>query len=415
MPSDRAFRSLLIGGFTASLVAASFAGCSSSSKKRLLVPDAAAGEGGASDQAGEAGISGAGDAFGTSAGAAGNGAEAGEPAESLGGDSMGGNDSAGDTSGGETPGGGTSGGGTSGGGTSGGGEGGTLGTRAGAGGAVAIAGAGAAGSPDPCATTGSHVIVAFDATDPERVTNLQWIENASLTTANLVAQGGPLSCGDPIEYFGQAYGAEAQLPAPIVAGHVATLVGCGFDATITAAATDCSAAAQFPVTTKYHLYTGAQADQLRVTRSFANLNAGPPNYGQGILRAYVPRLPVGQFPSVIYPNQSNTAITTISIAGCGTDCLVAVGPNWSGRWFADVDPASGRAMVVLRDPAMTLPARLAGNNDGFSGSNLTSFLLSAIDGWPQPLTEIEYLCFEDLTTWPQADRDIAKLPTGCGP
>jgi hypothetical protein len=271
---------------------------------------------------------------------------------------------------------------------------------------------GTAGS-DPCAAADTHVLIDFAAGDPERVTSLKWIESALLTTGNLVAEGGTGACSDALEYFGQAYGAEATLPAPVVAGHVASLARCAYDATITGATADCAAAAQFPVTTQYHWYSGVRANEVRVTRTF-KLN-GTPSYPQSILRAYVPRLPLGQFSDVIYPNQANTAITSGSIAGCSVDCLVSVGATWSGRWFADVDSTSGRAMIVLRDAGSTQPAQLAGNNDGYSGSNLTSFQLYAVDGWPSTLTETEYLCFADLTTWPKADRDMAKLPAGCGP
>ena len=56
------------------------------------------------------------------------------------------------------------------------------------------------------------------------------------------------------------------------------------------------------------------------------------------------------------------------------------------------------------------------NNDGNSGSNLSSFVIvQPAGGWKAPLTEVEYLCFEDLTSWPQAERDAAQLPAGCGP
>jgi hypothetical protein len=256
-------------------------------------------------------------------------------------------------------------------------------------------------------------LIDFAETNPERVVSLKWIQSPALTTENLAAEGGTPVCGDPLEYFGQAYGAEATLPAPVVSGHLATLVRCGYDAVITGGAVDCSGAAQYPVATQYHWYSGAQADQVRVTRSF-QLN-GTPSYPQSILRAYVPRLPASAFSSIIYPNQANTAITTSSIINCASDCLISVGTTWSGRWFADLDPATGRAMIVLRDASATIPARLAGNHDGLSNSNLTSFQLYAIDAWPSTLTETEYLCFADLTTWPQADRDLAKLPAGCGP
>jgi hypothetical protein len=65
---------------------------------------------------------------------------------------------------------------------------------------------------------------------------------------------------------------------------------------------------------------------------------------------------------------------------------------------------------------MTTPANLAINNDGLSASNLTSFLLLAPNGgWQAPITEVQYLCFADLVSWPQSPRDAAQLPPGCGP
>ncbi len=73
-------------------------------------------------------------------------------------------------------------------------------------------------------------------------------------------------------------------------------------------------------------------------------------------------------------------------------------------------------MIVLRDPQMTSSVQLTINNDTGSGSNLSSFVLvQPAGGWKTPITEIEYFCFADLASWPQAKRDAATLPTGCGP
>jgi hypothetical protein len=65
---------------------------------------------------------------------------------------------------------------------------------------------------------------------------------------------------------------------------------------------------------------------------------------------------------------------------------------------------------------MTAPVQFTVNNDASSGSNLSSFVLvQPSGGWKAPVTEIEYLCFADLTSWPQTMRDAATLPAGCGP
>jgi len=279
----------------------------------------------------------------------------------------------------------------------------------------ASADGGAAGTDCGSTAVGSRILVEFDTADAERVTNLQWTDSAATLTPNLAAAGGTLQCSDPLEFFGQAYGAEGMLPAPVIAGDLATLVRCGFDATITSAPTDCGGTAQFPVTTEYHSYAGARANELRVTRTFG-FGATAAVFPQTILRPYVPRLPVAKFSAIIYPNQAGTAVTVGSPGGCATDCLVPTGTTWSGRWYADVDPTSGQAMIVLRDPALTSAVSLAINNDGLSASNLSSFLLLAPGGgWLEPVTEIEYLCFADLTSWPQAARTAATLPAGCGP
>jgi hypothetical protein len=281
--------------------------------------------------------------------------------------------------------------------------------------AGAAAEGGAAGTDCDSDVTGSRILIEFDPADAERVTNLQWTDSTSSTTANLASAGGSLKCDDPLEFFGQAYGAEAVLPAPIVAGNRATVVRCGLDATITSAASDCAGAAQFPVVTEYHAYTGARANELRVTRSFGFGQANAV-FPQTNLRPYVPRLPLAAFSSVIYPNQTATAVSLGNPGACPSDCIVPTGSTWNGRWYADIDPTSGQAMIVVRDPALTSAVSLAINNDGLSSSNLSAFMLLApVGGFTQPVTEIEYLCFADLSSWPQTDRDSAKLPGGCGP
>jgi hypothetical protein len=262
---------------------------------------------------------------------------------------------------------------------------------------------------------GSRIVMAFGSANPEVVTNLQWLDSDSTLTPNLAASGGPLTCTDPIEFFGEAYGGEGTLPAPVVAGGLGTLDRCGLDARITSAPADCAGASQFPVTTRYRAYAGVRASELRVSRTFG-FGADAAVYPQTILRAFVPRVPLGTFSSVIYPVQGGPTVSIASPGSCAVDCLVPIGTTWSGRWFADIDPNSGLALIVLRDPSLTSPVSLAVNNDGYSSSNLTSFqLLAPTGGWKEPVTEVEYLCFADLKSWPQTERDAARLPAGCGP
>jgi hypothetical protein len=288
-------------------------------------------------------------------------------------------------------------------------------SEAGASGAAAGGEAGAAGAS--CgAMPASRISIAFDAANAERVTSLTWLDNSNVATANLAASGGGPTCGDPTEFFAESYGApEGTSPIPVVAGSRSTSQTCGPDITITASAVDCTNAAQTPVTTEYHFYGGAKSSQLRVTRTLGFGTDTVVYNGTTGVRVWVPRVPLGTFPNVIYPNAGETAVTSTAAAGCGNDCLIAVGASWSGHWFADV-AANGLAMIVRRDASLTAPVQLTINNDSSSGSNLASFVvLQPQSGWKAPVTEVEYLCFADLTSWPQTDRDAAKLPAFCGP
>jgi hypothetical protein len=278
---------------------------------------------------------------------------------------------------------------------------------------------GSVGAPACDAGTGSsRIMLQFDTNDADRVTSVVWIDSSSTMTGNLVAENSGSGCGGPTEFFGQAYGSPefTTFAAGFSAGHRASLVQCGLDTTVTAAPTaDCGNASQLPMTTAYRLFSDARASEVRISRTFGMDTNTPVGTGTG-LRPYVPRLHADTFTTVIYPNQAGTAVASVSDAPCSTDCITSIGASWNGRWFADIAPSNGYAMIVLREPSMTSPVNLAVNNDAGSGSNLSSFvLIQPTGGWKAPVTEVEYLCFEDLNSWPQAQRDAAQLPAGCGP
>lgn len=263
----------------------------------------------------------------------------------------------------------------------------------------------------------SRLGIVLDPTDPERVTSLTWIDSNGNSSGNLVAEGGPFMCTDPREFFGQSYGApEGNLPNLVVAGHLATLSEkSAKKATIKGGAVDCLNVAQTRVTTSYQLFSGSRASEVRITRTLGFGKHTPLFSGVGV-RPYVPRVPVGDFSITLVPNGASNGVTYVSLGSCSSDCLTPVGAGWNGSWFADIDPPSGDAMIVLRDPAMTSPVDMTINEDDLSSSNLSSFVLLQPDGgWHAAVQEVEYLCFEDLSSWPQAKRDAAKLPAGCGP
>ena len=177
---------------------------------------------------------------------------------------------------------------------------------------------------------------------------------------------------------------------------------------------DCLNAAQTPTHTEYHFYDGAKASQMRVTRTIG-FNANTPTFTNTGLRVWQPRVVLGTWKNVIYPNAAGTAVTTKAALSCPGDCILPMDVNWNGQWFADLAD-DGHAIIVRRDPSMTSPVSLTVNYDSYSTANLASFIvLQPQGGWKAPITEVEYLCFADLTSWPQTERDAAALPTWCGP
>lgn len=265
-----------------------------------------------------------------------------------------------------------------------------------------------------CISEGSRINIAFDAANAERVTNLQWIDSDGMTTPSLAAQGGSGTCGDPTEFFGPSYGVpEGTTPYVIIAGSRSTSVACGLDFLITSAPTNCNQVAQIPVFTEYHFYQGTRASQMRVTRTISFDESTPKFTGVGV-RAWEPRVPLSVLPNVVYPNDDG-AMTTVPATACGGDCVTPVGAAWNGKWYADIGP-SGLALIVVRDPGMSAPVSLTVNYDSFSSANIASFVvMQPQDGWKEPITEVLYACFADLKSWPQAVRDLAQLPAGCGP
>jgi hypothetical protein len=312
-----------------------------------------------------------------------------------------------------------------------GGFGGELAGSGGAGGAVDTGGAsetgGAGGEADRAGegggggesggcvpTQGSRITLGFDASNGEWVNDLKWLDSAGMLTENLAAWGGSSTCSEPSEFFGESYGApEGTTPGVVVAGSRATRSTCGLDVLLASTPNNCTDAPQLPWTTEYHFYSGAKASQLRVTRSFG-FDENTPKYTGVGLRPWQARVPLGTFGNVIYPNAASTAVTRVGALSCPGDCLYDTA-QWNGQWFADV-AASGLALIVRRDPSMTAPVSLTINYDSYSYANLSSFvLIQPESGWKAPVTEVEYLCFADLTSWPQAERDAAELPAFCGP
>jgi hypothetical protein len=268
-----------------------------------------------------------------------------------------------------------------------------------------------------CPVAGSNLVFAFDSLNAEWVRSLRWRDSTGALSGDLNAYGGAPGCTTVFEFFGQAFAApENTTPYVIGTNTLSSITGCGTaDPTITTRSPDCTGAPQIPVTTVYHFYDGAKADEVRVTRTIGFDARTGVTKGVG-MRVFVPRVRRDTYANVLIPNAAGTAVTTASVNACERDCFTPTGASWNGKWFADADPTSGLAMIVVRDPTMTTAVSLAVNNDGASASNLSSFVvLQPAGGWAAPLTEVEYLCFADRTSWPEAARAAATLPAFCGP
>jgi hypothetical protein len=253
----------------------------------------------------------------------------------------------------------------------------------------------------------------YSAPDADRVDAITWIDSNGNPRSNYVANGGPLHCGDPQEFFGESYGEpEGTLPYMSLAGIVDNWSGTtalkGRAATSLAGFCDYQPSAKMKTT--YKLFTSAgETNEMEVTRNFL-FTASTPVFNANGVRAYVVRVPLGAYPTVLVPNAAGTAINSFNAGNCGGDCEVT---DWNQRWFAD-DDGAGNGVMVIRSQSSTASALLAINNDADSASNLTSVvLLQPAGGWKAKVSESEFVCFYDTTSWPASARSAGKMPKGC--
>jgi hypothetical protein len=252
----------------------------------------------------------------------------------------------------------------------------------------------------------------YTKANADRVDSISWIDSAGASTGNLVAEGGPLHCGDPQEFFGQSYGLAANNAQPflIISGVVSSYKSeksnpLGAE-TMTNPKKFCDNPIAAATTTQYQLSNSKKlVNQMSITRSYDFKKANT----EGPIRVYVPRLPLATYPIVIWPD-SKGAVQRMNDGGCASDCQIT---DWNGAWVAD-DDGAGDGVVLIRDPANGPPAIILADNDGYSASNNTSIALTQpVKGWKGEVKEVEQLCFYDAKSWPAARQAAGKLPTGC--
>jgi hypothetical protein len=249
----------------------------------------------------------------------------------------------------------------------------------------------------------------FTTKDADRVDGFSWIDSNGVNTGNLVANGGPLHCNDPQEYFGQAYGeAGSAHPFLVFGGDTASWNSSSAlsGKTKVNTAKVCDFVPDGGTHTSYTLSTQAgRINEMTVVRTFtfAAVNS------DGNIRAYVPRLPSSGYSTVYWRNAAGVEQTG-NVGGCAGGCEIS---DWDGVWFAEQN-AAGQGLLVIRNPAKGLPAVILFDNDSFSASNNSAVALKMpAGGWTGTVSEKETLCLYDAKSWLAAARAAGRLPKGC--
>jgi hypothetical protein len=264
--------------------------------------------------------------------------------------------------------------------------------------------------------------------DSDRIDLLLWIGSNGNSTGNLVANSvSNATCGEPPAFFGQSYSDNTDAskgaagPFFVTPGVQSSFAGnLASTKTITNIQADqCLAAPQgykvtrLDGTTETHYTLSRQANlvnAVRVSRTFFFRHNVPSNN----FKVYIPRLNEAIYKTVIIPD-STGALNNYDPTTCPYGCDIS---NWNGIWFAD-DDGNGNGLAVIRDISATAPALInmdydAGDNPHATAISGTSISLKVpAGGWTGKLTETEYLCFYDATSWPAANRSAGQLPTGC--
>ena len=255
--------------------------------------------------------------------------------------------------------------------------------------------------------------------DKDRVNSISWINSAGVNTGNLAANFSGVSCGDLSFSWGDSYAATYGVDLYTIFGGVVSqwkheepgLSGIAR----TTGEPSCGYTWAAVVTTGYKLYTSSSlANALRVERNFHFLPNAPNEISD--LRAYVPRMPFIPYRTVLYPG-TDGLVHSYDSGQCVYPCQLS---GWSGTWFAD-DDGHGDGLVVVRDRSSTWPAVIVVDNDDggplgndATGANATSIsLVQPAGGFTGEITEAEWLCFYDRTSWPATARNAGQLPTGC--
>jgi len=246
--------------------------------------------------------------------------------------------------------------------------------------------------------------------DADRVDAITWVNSAGVAVANFITQAVP-ECGDPLEFFGEAYGnAGGSRPYAVVRGVASNWTGTGASKGTTSikALTACGASLDATTKSSYELFTDKNlVNALKITRSFSFITGA----SSGDMRVYLARVPLANYPMVVYPDSTN-AVQSVTTNDCGLNCVIT---DWNGKWMAE-DTGAGQGIAIFRKPNAAFPAEITIDYDSDSASNASAItLITPAAGWSGiKVSETEYLCFYDATSWTAAHREAGVPPTGCG-
>jgi len=249
--------------------------------------------------------------------------------------------------------------------------------------------------------------------------NVEWVKSVKWRSSSLGVFGSNLStsggfaCGDPTEYWGESYPNQDGLgPAAVVAGQRGSWTAASNRTVLidSVSRNACSGnTPEIPVRTRYTFFDeGPAANTLRMERRISFAADQLPNPAAQGMRFYVPRLPAGTYNQEIFPNEAGTALNTIGDGG------PAANGDWNETWVAIDSSTTHAGMLVFHEPDGVHPASVTSDNDSASGSNNSGVTLDRpLAGWLEPVTEVEYFCFYDATTWSVLTRSPTNLPEGC--
>jgi hypothetical protein len=260
----------------------------------------------------------------------------------------------------------------------------------------------------------------FETANLDRLDEVVWTGGSGeLATTNFVSEFGENELStDPEDFFGESLGVplspSGRGDAPFIIDNGYASVASRKTATTLTTTTTGKDFKGDPTnvpiaSTDYTVYPAGDPNQneFRMSRTI-NFTSATPIYPSPGVRFYIPYVS-NDFFIVLYPSTGGS-IKEVDSSQCILVCEVT---DWTGQWFADDADGDG-GMLVIRDASSLAPAQLVIAFEEETSENLTAIaLLQPTNGFKAPVTETEWVCFYDPSTWSFEDQQAGNLPQGC--